>query len=186
MSEEKDIDLKRCDVCGVSCRQWVERKLGSVYCSWSCVEKKEQEAKNYSSEAPFKAIIKELRTRVAELTKKGENLCTSHGLLLCAHDTLKKKNEELQNRLSTLNAEIEGNGGYKDMLKGFQFKIESLESKLFTLLKASEGMEKALENQFKAFSESEFDYEFKEAWLDGLYDECKQALADFRALKEAK
>jgi chromosome segregation ATPase len=88
-----------------------------------------------------------------------------------------KEKEELQTRLSTLNAEIEGNGGYKDMLKGFQFKIESLESKFSTLLKASEGMEKALSLIIS-------DDEDLKNIMPYPRKEAKQALADFRAVKK--
>jgi len=66
--------------------------------------------------------------------------------------------------------------------------IKSLESKLSTLLKASEGMEKALEEELDWVRTVANDSQCKYTRLGakGSAIELEKALADFRALKEAK
>lgn len=172
MSKEKD----KCDTCehrGDSSNEYCGSCGGGVESNW-------KEA-GWSKDK----TINELRTRVAELTKKGENLCTSHGLLLCAHDTLKKKNEELQNRLSQAEEKE------KELRENWLEDMQEWSVEKATLLKASEGMEKALELLINHTMDCEEDIDK----LSGMGNDsgsgsseyvcaAKQALADFRAVKE--
>lgn len=93
---------------------------------------------------------------------------------------LKKEIKELRTRVADWRA---------DAVKHAQEVLE-LRARLSTLLKASEGMEKALEYIF--FCEAEYDERVSMMKKTGIkphgnwVKDAKQALADFRALKEMK
>ena len=143
-------------------------------------------------------ICKELRTRVAELTNHEEQTHKELGDILGTDDSLKNCALRLQNRLSTLEKELKEAEAQRDelykqvnmvggqwvymsketceALQEYLKQRPSLEQKLSTLLKASGGMEKALDKLI---------YQYGEAWDEYVYwYKAKQALADFRAMKE--
>jgi len=155
------------------------------------------------------ALNKELRTRVAELTNHEEQTHKDLGEILGTDDSLKNCALRLQTRLSTLEAELEkwkrtaercfsaddkcgcyiyiSDGSVADEFKKLVGTIHSCEQKLSTLLKASEGMEKALEELDK----------LGRCWIQhnvmgsagfirgaAVCERTKPALADFRAVKE--
>jgi len=106
------------------------------------------------------------------------------------HDEL----NELQNRLSTLEKEnkiLKKTVSTPEQMfmirqafeESWKENYEKLESKLSTLLKASEGMEKALEMLYSELVESNSPR--CDEWSTPAKI-IKQALADFRALKEMK
>ena len=108
---------------------------------------------------------KELRTRVADLKLlNGGQVAFSEGL--------QKANAELQNRLSTMQAINDANG--MDMI--------GLTMRISTLLKASEGMEKALEHCRHRPHEHNPVGDFTVTKCEVI----DSALADFRAVKERK
>lgn len=140
----------------------------------------------------------ELRTRVAELEQQNSKEQTSlpegdspetieknpKSWIAC-----KRKAEELQNRLSTL--EKEKAEWRADAVKHAQ-EVLGLRAKLSTLLKASEGMEKALEEAVRdceVFDVSGALEKNFPSTIHAIRENQKRyalALADFRALKEAK
>lgn len=168
---------------------------------------------------------KELRTRLAEQEaelkewKDDQASCMNERCGDEVHCTcvpsLRREVKELQNRLSTVEAENSRlRSGCDDDVSQCAFfvqlqmdteKIQSLEQKLSTLLKASEGMEKALEEVSKGLNLCPECHgsgnhlgvvgcdEHERYGLVSCFDDAclarrnaKKALADFRAVKELK
>ena len=143
--------------------------------------------------------LEELRTRVAELEQRmidqANMICKKANEadmerrtaeMHCADAVkLSKRVEELEKEKGELNFSLKSR--FNDwLLRGGQ--IKSLEFKLSTLLKASEGMEKALED-IKYHADNPFASKNGEAnrkWLAYCQDVAIIALADFRAVRDGK
>ena len=136
--------------------------------------------------------LEELRTRVAELEQRmidqANMICKKSNEadmerrtaeMHCADAVkLSKRVEELEKEKGELNFSLKSR--FNDwLLRGGQ--IKSLEFKLSTLLKASEGMEKALEEILATDTMITAVHA-----ADKSYEIAKQALADFRAVRDGK
>lgn len=141
---------------------------------------------------------KELRTRVAELEKELENdnseVCRQRDVadaerrnaeirctnLRMENDIRKEREDKLQNRLSTLEKELHYISS--DALQIGKAN-KKLHERLSTLLKASEGMEKALERIVEIPDQTDYE-EDPCGQVDAMHEKATKALADFRAVKD--
>jgi succinate dehydrogenase/fumarate reductase flavoprotein subunit len=152
MSKEKD----KCDTCehrGDSSNEYCGSCGGGVESNW-------KEA-GWSKDK----TINELRTRVAELEKELELRKTEY--------MFNTPCKELQNRLSQAEEKE------KELRENWLEDMQEWSVEKATLLKASEGMEKALEEILATDTMITAVHA-----ADKSYEIAKQALADFRALKE--
>lgn len=187
MSEEKDVekdDMSRvsCSCMGVEYSP-IRNEDGSFTERWVC--------KNCGNQFVKIQFLKELRTRVAELSKDA---------MFRRINMQVEQIEELQNRLSTLEQSILdlSHPNIKNILSELnQYKSKTvnvvafhkLEDRLSTLLKASEGMEKALDLFVKRCNErTPNGFKYPDLPITYFEDKehvkAKQALAEFRAVKE--
>lgn len=160
---------------------FIEYHVGDCSCEHG------HECQSCTMKHELKKEIKELRTRVAELEKENQKYKQfeeRYAKIMERFDLIYA--HELIDTLDCLEARA-------DDLEAWRKKAIESESKLSTLLKASEGMEKALEESNELASLYAYDFRARlqhprnQAEIDGNFEtieKAKQALADFRAVKE--